>query len=159
MPITPLHFGLIPLLNRVTRKRMSEAAFVLANVLTDVPVVINVLMQEKHEMGGPVLLGTLHGVFTHNFTGALAMGLVLGLLGFRSARWWLGCLLGTMTHVGLDMFVHSDVQPFMPWISGNPFYIDGAHAVFSIVLLVGCSMWVLESWDRMKVSHAKARTK
>lgn len=155
MPITPLHFGVIPLLNRVTRRRMSEGAFVLANIVADIPVVLTVIMEEKHQMGGPAV-GALHAVFTHNFTGALATALVLGLLGFKSARWWLGCVLGTLTHVGLDMFVHHDVQPFMPWIAGNPFYMDGAHGALSIVLTLGLAWWFLECWDRRRMGRQLA---
>ena len=152
MPITPLHFGIIPLLNRVTRRCMSEGAFVLANVVADIPVVLNVIMEEKHQMGGPAV-GALHDVFSHNFTGVLVLCLVLGALGFKSARWWLGCVLGTLTHVGLDMFVHHDVQPFMPWIAGNPFYIDGAHGALSIVLCVGLAFWALDSRDRHRMGR------
>ena len=150
MPITPLHFGLIPLLNRATRRRMSEGAFVLANVVADIPVLLNVIMEEKHQMGGPAV-GDLHAVFSHNFAGALVRGLALGLLGFKSSRWWLGCILGVLTHVALDMFVHTDVQPFMPWIAGNPFYFEGAHAALSVALSVGLAFWALHSRDRHRM--------
>ncbi len=156
MPITLLHFGLIPLLNRVTRRRMSELGFVLASVAVDIPVVLQVLAQGRHDVSGSWSVGTLHSVFTHNFTGAVGLGLVLGLLRFKSAKWWLGCVLGTLTHVGLDMFVHSDVQPFMPWMAGNPFYMDGAHAVMSIALCFGLAFLVLDFMDSRKSAQQLA---
>ncbi len=159
MPITPLHFGLIPLLNRVTRRRMSEGAFVLANVVADIPVVLQIYMDEARELGAPESVypfHTLHDNFSHHVGGALALGLFLGLLGFKSSRWWLGCLLGTLTHVGLDMFVHHDLQPFAPWYLGNPFYFDGAYMVLSAILMVGTTIWLLQSLDRLKADRLKA---
>lgn len=153
MPITPLHFGLIPLLNRVTRRRMSEGAFILANIITDIPVVLNVYGEAIQDLGGPSTTGALHDTLTHNFAGALLLGLALGLLGFKSSRWWLGCVLGTLTHVGLDMFVHSDVHPFAPWSSLNPFYFDGAHGLLSVALSVGVAFWILECSDRLKAAR------
>jgi hypothetical protein len=91
----------------------------------------------------PSIIGLNHG----------ALVLMLGMLGFSSSRWWLGCILGAMTHVGLDMFVHHDVQPFMPWIAGNPFYIEGAHAALSVVLTLGLAWWFLECWDRHRMGR------
>ncbi len=157
MPITPMHFGLIPLLIRVTRKRMSEVAFVLANVVADIPVVLQVYADKVREFGAPESaypFHTLHDNFSHHFGGALLLGLALGLLGFKSSRWWLGCVLGTLTHVGLDMFVHHDLQPFAPWYLGSPFYIDGAHSVLSAVLAIGVAIWLLESWDARRTRKA-----
>lgn len=153
MPITPLHFGLIPLLNRATRRTMSEGAFVLANVVADIPVVLAVLETEKEQYGAPHYAHALHDVFTHNFAGALALGVVLGLFAFKKRGWMLGCILGALTHVGLDMFVHTDVAPFAPLTNWNPFYFDGAHAALSIALTVGLAIWILEYWGQRKASR------
>ncbi len=155
MPITPLHFGLVPLLNRVTPRRMHEGAFVLANVVADIPVVLQIYADRVREWGGPFSeypFHALHDTASHRFGGALLLGLALGLLGFKSLRWWLGCLLGALTHVGLDMFVHHDMQPFAPWYLGNPFYFDGAHALLSLVLTGGVAWWLLELLDRHRQS-------
>jgi membrane-bound metal-dependent hydrolase YbcI (DUF457 family) len=59
----------------------------------------------------------------------------------------MGGLLGAVTHVLLDMVVHSDVAPFCPWSQSNPFYVDGAHGVLSIALTIGLVVWVLDRWD------------
>lgn len=155
MPITPLHFGLLPVLNRITKVKPSAWAFVLANVLTDIPVVMRLEVQMVADMGGPPLIGTLHSGLEHTLVGAVVLGLCVGVLGFKSARWWLGGLLGAVTHVLLDMVVHSDVAPFGPWIQSNPFYIDGAHGVLSIVLLIGLVVWVLELSDARKALSSK----
>jgi membrane-bound metal-dependent hydrolase YbcI (DUF457 family) len=79
--------------------------------------------------------------------GAVVLGLCVGVLGFKSARWWLGALLGAVNYVLLDMVVHSDVAPLGPWSQSNPFYVDSAHGVLSIVLLIGLVVWVLDWWD------------
>ncbi len=97
-PITPMHFGLIPLLNRVTRRRMNEGGFVLANVASDIPVVLQIYTDKVREFGAPQSaypFHALHNNFSQHFGGALLLGLALGLLGFKSPRWWLGCMLGT----------------------------------------------------------------
>lgn len=109
-----------------------------------------VVQFKQYEMGGPPIVGTLHSVFRHNFLGALAMGLVLGLFGFKSARWWIGCILGALTHVGLDMIVHADVAPVAPWSMANPFFMDGAYGVVSIALMFCLAIWVLDLIDQRR---------
>ena len=152
MPITPLHFGLLPVLNHITKVRPSAWAFVLANVLTDIPVVMRLEVQMVADMGGPPLIGTLHSGMENTLAGAVVLGLCVGVLGFKSARWWLGGLLGAVTHVLLDMVVHSDVAPFGPWSRLNPFYIDGEHGFLSIVMAIGLAFWVLDWWDARKTT-------
>ncbi|MDP2369185.1 metal-dependent hydrolase [Rhodoferax sp.] len=132
MPITPLHFGLIPVINRVLPTKISITAFVIANILADIPILFHLLEMKQHEMGGPMPVDAMHSTFSHTLAGALVIGAVLGLFGFRSRAWRMGAMLGTLTHVVLDMFVHSDVQPFMPWLAGNPFYSDIAGGVLSV---------------------------
>ena len=150
MPITPLHFGLIPLINRVSKTKMSTPGFILANLIIDFPVVTYFYMQNVQEMGGPEVTGTPHDVFGHTFLSALVIGVVLSLFKFKNKAWWLGCVLGAVTHVGLDMFVHSDVQPFAPLTSWNPFYFEPAHAIFSVGLTVGLALLVLDYLDQRK---------
>ncbi len=144
MPITPLHFGLLPVINRVTKIKPCAWAFVLANVvLIDIPVVLRLQVQMIADLGGPPLEGSLHSGPEHTLAGGRCSWPVVGLLGFKSARWWLGGMLGAISHILLDMFVHSDVLPFGLWYSSNPFYIDGAHEILSIALVVGLGWWVL----------------
>lgn len=154
MPITPLHFGLLPVINRVAKVKPSAWAFFLANVLIDIPVVLRLQVQMIADLGGPPLDGTLHSGPEHTLAGAIVLGLCIGLLGFKSTRWWLGGLLGAVSHILLDMFVHTDVLPFGPWYSSNPFYFESVHAVLSIVLAIGLGWWVLDWWDKRKQSAA-----
>ncbi len=60
------------------------------------------------------------------------------------ARW---PVFGIVSQLLLDMVSHTDVAPFGPWSQSNPFYVDGAHGVLSIVLLIGLAWWVLDWWD------------
>lgn len=150
MPITPLHFGLIPLLNRATKRAISAGGFVLANVVADIPVIAAIVEQEKTRFGAPASSHSIHDVFTHNFVGALALGIVLGLFAVKKRGWMLGCVLGALTHVGLDMFVHSDVAPFAPLTNWNPFYLPWAYDWFSAILLLAFGFWLLESLDKYR---------
>ena len=153
MPITPLHFGVIPVINRGLTTKLSTPAFIIANVLADIPVLLHIHASTVAELGGPAVTGTLHETFTHTFLGALVLGLILSLFRFESKAWWLGCLLGTLSHVALDMFVHSDVYPFAPLTKWNPFYFEAAHAWFSVVLSVGVVYWLLLLSDQRKAAR------
>lgn len=158
MPITPLHFGLIPLINRVLHRKISTKAFIIANIVTDIPVLMFMYMKKVQELGGPEVTGTMHSVPGHTFASALILGIFLGVFGFKSTACWLGCILGTLTHVSLDMFVHADMQPFMPWFTGNPFYFDGAYDIFSIGLMVGLVFLILDAIDQLKADRQLAKT-
>lgn len=147
MPITPLHFGCLPLLNRVLRPRVSAAAFVLANLATDMAVVLQLYAPAIGALVMPTTPGTLHGNWPHTFAGALLLGSLVGALRFRSGRWWLGSLLGTLTHVALDMLVHHDMAPFAPLSADNPFYRDWAYHSVSLLLLIGLVLWILDALD------------
>lgn len=153
MPITPLHFGLIPAINRTLKTKISTAGFMLANLVIDIPVVTYFYMQHVASMGGPAVTNTPHDVYGHTFLTALGIGGVLSLFNYKNNSWWLGCVLGALSHVALDMFVHSDVQPFAPLTSWNPFYFEQAHAILSVGLTLGLALLVLDSRDRKKADH------
>jgi LexA-binding, inner membrane-associated putative hydrolase len=153
MPITPLHFGLLPVVHKLTKRKVSDVAFVVANVVADIPVMMNVMGIETARMGGPEYLSTLHETASHTFSGALVIGLVLGVMGLKKPGWMLGCLLGSLTHVALDMFVHSDVSPFAPLTNWNPFYFEYGHAVLSVLLTAGLAALALQYWDRRKADR------
>jgi membrane-bound metal-dependent hydrolase YbcI (DUF457 family) len=61
-----------------------------------------------------------------------------------------GCLLGSLTHVGLDMFCHDDVAPFWPLTHANPFYFEWGHALLSVALTVGLAVLLLQYMHRIK---------
>ena len=157
MPITPLHFGLLPLLNRATKRAISVGGFILANVVADIPVIAAIVEQEKTRFGAPSIDHAIHDVFTHNFVGALALGVVLGLLAVKKRGWLLGCVLGALTHVGLDMFCHSDVAPFAPLNQWNPFYFEYGHAWVSMLMVVGLAWLMLDLIDKRRGAE-KAKT-
>ncbi len=153
MPITPLHLGLLAPVQRYFPKQVSTPAFILANVLADVPVVLHLYSSKVQDLGGPAVTGTMHETFTHTFLGALLLGVILSLFRFKSKAWWLGCLSGTLSHVALDMFTHSDVHPFAPLTQWNPFYFEPAHVWFSVVLSVGLVYWLLLVSDQRKADR------
>lgn len=153
MPITILHFGIIPLINRLTSTKISTAGFILTNLIIDFPVIMYFYSMKVQEMGGPAVTGTPHDVYGHTFLSALSIGCVMSLFNYKNNGWWLGCVIGALSHVALDMFVHLDVQPFAPLTSWNPFYFEDAHSMFSIVLTVGLALLVVDLFDRRKAAR------
>lgn len=143
MPMTPLHFAVLAPVNHFAARKVSNGAFIFANLLADLPILLHIYMLEVQELGGPVVTGTLHGTPTHTFLGALWLGFLVGIIKPNKIDWWLGAFLGTFTHVLLDMIVHSDVQPFTPFTTGNPFYIEGSHGWLSLLLGIGLVWWVV----------------
>lgn len=153
MPITILHFGIIPLIDRFTKAKISTAGFILTNLIIDFPVIMYFYSLKVQEMGGPAVTGSPHDVFGHTFLSALVIGVLMSLVKFKNKAWWLGCVIGALSHVALDMFVHLDVQPFAPLTSWNPFYFEDAHGMFSIVLTVGLALLVVDLFDRRKAAR------
>ena len=128
MPITPLHFGVLAPINHFAKGKVSNASFIIANVWMDAESIIYTL--------------TGYGAIDHSshaFWLAFVMAGLIGILKFWSLRWWLGALIGSVSHVALDMFVHPEMNPFEP-ILGNPFYL-GLMEPLSMVLLVLC-VWL-----------------
>lgn len=152
MPITPLHLGILAPINHFAKDKVSTAAFVIANVLADLPVLLHVYAMKVQEMGGPVVTGGLHETGTHTFLGAVLLGTFLGMFRPKTLAWWLGSLLGTVSHVLLDMVVHADMQPFALITTWNPFYIPGSIEWLSLGLGIGLVFWVLMLRDQRKAS-------
>ena len=137
MPITPFHFGPGALLASAAPGRISWTVFALANVLIDLEPV-----------GLYFLIGDPAHPWLHTVPGALAVAVLAALAGRRpceaflrwwnsrlspgQARWlwmrpgipsasaWAGALLGTLSHVGLDAFMHGDVRILWPLQEANP---------------------------------------
>jgi hypothetical protein len=137
MPITPFHLGPGALLKSAAPGRLSWLTFALANVLVDLePVTLF------------FLIGDPAHPWLHTVPGALAVAAVAATAGRRpcesflrwwnsrlspaQARWlsarpaispgaaWTGALLGTLTHVLLDAFMHGDVRILWPLGDANP---------------------------------------
>lgn len=137
MPITPFHFAPGALLKAVVPERMSWTVFALANGLIDLEPIVLFLA-----IGDPA------HPWLHTPPGALLVAALAATLGRRpceawlrwwnrnlsipQARWlgcgtaitpaaaWAGALLGTGTHLAMDMFMHADVRPAWPFLAGNP---------------------------------------
>jgi hypothetical protein len=137
MPITPFHFGPGALLASAAPGRISWTVFALANVLIDL-----------EPIGLFFLIGDPAHPWLHTVPGALAVAVVAATGGRRpgelflrwwntrlspaQARWlwvrpgitagaaWSGALLGTLSHVVLDAFMHGDVRILWPIRDANP---------------------------------------
>jgi membrane-bound metal-dependent hydrolase YbcI (DUF457 family) len=126
MPLTPLHFGLLAPVNYFAKDKVSNVSFILANVWMDTKSIAFVL--------------TGYGAISHSdheLWWALVMACIIGVFRWNRA-WWIGAFLGSTSHVLLDSFVHADVQPFAPWIAGNPLFLSLMEPL-SLVLLALCA--------------------
>lgn len=132
MPITPLHFGVLAPINHFAPGKVSNVSFIIANLWMDQSSIIFTIFG--------------YGAISHAdhvFWWAFVMAAFIGI--FRWTRaWWLGALIGSTSHIALDMLVHVDMSPFEPWIVGNPFYL-GLMEPLSAVLLV-LSGWLIAQY-------------
>lgn len=134
MPITPLHFGVLAPINHYAKGKVNNLSFMLVNLLIDLKSIIY----------GLTGYGAIDHAGAHNFFGVLIPIFIIGLLWFWRKEWWLGAILGGFSHVALDMLVHSDMEPFHPVLSGNPFYL-GLMEPLSLVLFGLCG-WLIAQY-------------
>lgn len=130
MPITPLHFGVLAPVNHFAKGKVNNASFIAVNVWLD----------------GNSILYAIFGVGDFDHSGhtmliALALSAIVAVFGFRSRSWIYGAFLGGVSHILLDMLVHTDMEPLAPLVSGNPFYMDWM-APLSVALLPLC-VWLI----------------
>lgn len=136
MPITPLHLGVLAPINHWFPKKVNNLSFLLVNLWMDAEAILYVLF---HVPGRE-----LHGPATHSLLGSLGIAFLVAIWGCASLRWVLGALIGAVSHILLDMLVHSEMQPLDPWIAGNPFYLD-AMVPLSALLVVPTAWFILQS--------------
>ena len=140
MPLTPFHLAAgLPV-----RRWISLKAFILVNLLIDIEPAV-VLFFNMDSLGYPI-----HG-WTHTLGGVTTAAAVTL---FLSSHWcfkkkiipWIyGTVFGAYSHLLLDALVHSDVQPFAPFLSGNPLYMDAYHIVSALcaaILTYYLAKWV-----------------
>jgi hypothetical protein len=127
VPVTPFHFGVGLLGKGLAPSRRSFSSFVASQVIVDCESAYYLFVAP----GWPV-----HR-WAHTLPVAVPLGAAVGiavwgtshLLGRRADAYpsemglWpciAGGLLGGVTHPLLDAIMHRDVQPFMPFVAGNP---------------------------------------
>ena len=135
MPITPLHLGLLAPINHWFPGKVSNLSFWLITLWLDANAIV------YYGMG--LELGEIHGPGTHSLLGALIGAGIIALFNMVSLAWILGAVLGAVTHILLDMLVHSEMQPLAPWVDSNPFYCD-AMVPLSAVLVVPTAWFILQ---------------
>lgn len=136
MPFTPFHMGPGTAIKAVAGRHFSLTVFGLAQVLIDLEPLVRML---RHD-------AVLHG-FSHTYLGALLLAAVAATVGkplfgwllwhwnvaARRARaewaslhatiaWrvaWGSALIGTLSHVWLDSFMHHDLHPWSPLSQAN----------------------------------------
>jgi hypothetical protein len=138
---------------------MSHVSFILTNIALDlfvIQLVVYMDFLERHDEGRTALAwqNGLHDAPDHALIGALIIGLLVALPRMRRPGWLLGCVIGAVSHILLDALVHSDLHPFWPLLSGNPFYLD-LMAPLSAVLTIGCAVWLLQLFDAAKRRREK----
>ncbi|ASP39530.1 hypothetical protein CHH28_12970 [Bacterioplanes sanyensis] len=131
MPFTPIHMGPGILIKSVMGSAFSLMVFGWTQIVMDIQPLVVLITGE----------GQLHGV-SHTYLGALVMTVVAALTGkylsqlglwllrvesswHNQIPWkvvWVSALMGSLSHVFLDSIMHSDVEPYYPWSSNNPFW-------------------------------------
>ena len=145
MPLTPLHLAAgLP-----ARRHISLKAFILVNLLIDIEP--GIIMFFNMDYQGYAIHGWVH---TLGGVSMIALTLLIFGLPFAKPRtsWLYGTLLGAYSHLLLDALVHSDVQPFAPFWSGNPLYRD-AHMEISILCAVVLTHYLAQWVQSLRVGE------
>lgn len=138
MPLTPFHLAVgLP-----ARKFISMKAFIIVNILIDLEPGL-ILFFGMDSLGYQLHQGM------HTFGGAtLAVVVTLFLcipFKVKALPYLYGAALGGYSHILLDALVHWDVQPFAPFLHGNPMFLDLDPSVTitcAIVLTYYLVKWV-----------------
>lgn len=126
MPITPLHAGVLAPINHFAPGKVSNVSFILVNVWIDLPAILYVLTGT----------GEISHGFDHTFFATFLYATFLGMLGFRSRKWVAGAALGAISHTLLDSLVHPELQPFAPFLEGNPLYLNAMEPLSGLLALL-----------------------
>lgn len=131
---------------------MSILAFIIANIVIDIEVIINVLLGYR----------PLHAIL-HTYWAATVIGLLSGVavngvgrLVEQNRETWtlrpalLGGVLGGLSQPILDSVMHVDVRPFWPVSEANPMLhsVDPQtlHAACTVAGLAGGSVLIIRWW-------------
>lgn len=136
MPFTPFHMGPGTAIKAVTGRHFSLTVFGFSQILIDLEPLVRMLHHDN----------VLHG-FSHTYIGALLLAMVAATVGKPLCGWmlrswnasaqqarsewacvypdiswrvaWVSALIGTLSHVWLDSFMHHDMHPWLPLSQGN----------------------------------------
>ncbi len=157
MPFTPIHMGPGILIKACLQGSFSLMVFGWAQIVMDLQPLFVLITGE----------GQLHG-FSHTFIGASLIGVISALTGKYFSEfgllvldiskkenpinivWWVAfasAFIGTFSHVVLDGIMHSDLEPFYPFISDNHFLgllsVSNLHKLCIYSGLLGAVLYYL----------------
>lgn len=127
-------------------------SFTMVNLWIDAPFILAALTDTvlpSHESAN------------HSFVAAALIAVLVSVPGMRSHKWVFGAFLGALSHITLDMLVHTDMSPLEP-MAGNPFYM-GWMEPMSLVLLPLTVWFIFQSvsytlgWMKRTLALVKAR--
>lgn len=160
MPFTPIHMGPGIFIKSILRGSFSLMVFGWTQIVMDIQPLIVLISGEGH----------LHG-FTHTYIGAILIAIFAALTGKYlsefglkglgmskldnqiSITWWvvfLSAFIGSFSHVLLDSIMHSDVEPFFPFMLDNQFLglmsVTSLHKMCLYSGLVGAAIFYGMNW-------------
>ena len=131
MPFTPIHMGPGILIKSLLQGSFSLMVFGWTQIVMDIQPLIVMISGEGH----------LHG-FTHTYIGAILIAIIAALTGKYLSEFglklmgisnkvnpivitwtvvFMSAFLGSFSHVLLDSIMHTDVEPFFPFMLDNQF--------------------------------------
>jgi membrane-bound metal-dependent hydrolase YbcI (DUF457 family) len=164
MPVTPFHFGPGALIKVLAPSSFSWSIFALANVLIDLePILLYLTTGDPahpwlHTLPGALLVAAVAATVGRKPCEAL-LRLWNWNLSTAQARWlgtdvrigraaaWSGALLGTLSHLALDSFMHSDVRALWPFLDDNPWRglvpLDVLHWACVLSGAISIPLWLI----------------
>ena len=130
MPITPFHFGPGAAMHAGAPRHVSFLAFFSANVLIDLESFINFTygFEPVHAffhtyVGASIVVAFIAAVFAglRWSAGRISLPNLFDWQGLSMRQVLIGAALGAHSHIAIDSFMHFDMQPFSPFVAGNPF--------------------------------------
>ena len=167
MPLTPFHMGPGIAFKAFLQGSFSLMAFGWAQIVMDVQPLIVLIsgIGHLHGFSHTYIGATLLAIFS-GFTGKFLSEIGLFLLGINHKRpvkiaWWIAFLsafIGTYSHVALDSIMHSDIEPFYPFIKPNELFgilsLSALHQLCVISGLVGIAFYYSINWYLHKRNKA-----
>lgn len=148
MPFTPFHFGPHAAAALPLQRYIDVPVFIAANIVVDIEPMLVMLLDLKYPLHGYChtlliggLIGLLFGCAAYPFRSAIGKGMSrLRLPYFPTlAKMAVSGMLGAWLHVLFDALIYSEIEPFYPLSSVNPFH----GLVSDTALYVICALFFL----------------